>query len=476
MYKKTNKGWLKHLDFIIIDGFCLQIAFVLSYIIRQNVHEPYMDPLYRNMMLFLIMIQFTVTFILESFKNVLKRGLYVEFVESIKHCLLVILVTSFFFFLTQTGEQYSRLILLLTGLLYFLFTYFSRLLWKRHLKLKGISGKGKRSLLVITYFDMAPAVLENIISNNFGDYQVSGIVIIDKDMTGQMIDDIPVVSNESKLLDYVCREWVDQVFINLPPGVSLSKNILNGFDDMGIAVHQKLLDITITDNQKWRVERLGGYTVLTSSINMASSRQLFLKRIMDISGGLLGCIITFFFFLIFAPMIFIKSPGPIFFSQYRVGKNGRIFKIYKFRSMYMDAEKRKTDLISQNRIKDGMMFKLDNDPRIIGGEKGLGGFMRKYSFDEWPQMWNVLKGEMSLVGTRPPTLDEWEKYELHHRARLSIKPGLTGLWQISGRSSITDFEEVVKLDKQYITEWSFKKDVQILLKTVGVVVYRVGAL
>lgn len=476
MYKKTNKGWLKHLDFIIIDGFCLQIAFVLSYIIRQNVHEPYMDPLYRNMMLFLIMIQFTVTFILESFKNVLKRGLYVEFVESIKHCILVILVTSFFFFLTQTGEHYSRLILLLTGLLYFLFTYFTRLLWKRHLKLRGTSGKGKRSLLVVTYYEIASAVLENVITNNYGDYQVSGIVIIDKDMTGQTIDGIPVVSSETKLLDYVCREWVDQVFINLPPGIFLSAHILDGFNEMGIAVHQKLLDTLITNNQKWRVERLGGYTVLTSSINMASSRQLFLKRLMDISGGLLGCFITFFLFLIFAPMIFIKSPGPIFFSQYRVGKNGKIFKIYKFRSMYMDAEKRKAELLCQNRIKDGMMFKLDNDPRIIGGEDGLGGFMRKFSIDEWPQMWNVLKGEMSLVGTRPPTLDEWEKYELHHRARLSIKPGLTGLWQISGRSSITDFEEVVKLDKQYITEWCFKKDVEILLKTISTVVYRVGAL
>ena len=428
------------------------------------------------MMLFLILIQFTVTFFLESFKNVLKRGVYIEFGESIKHCFLVILVTSFFFFLSQTGEQYSRFILLLTGLLYFLLTYFSRLLWKRHLKLRGISGKGKRSLLVVTYLEMASTVLEKINANNFGDFQISGIVIMDKDMTGQTIDGIPVVSCQSNLLDYVCREWVDQVFVNLPPYVFLPENVLNGFNEMGIVVHQKLIDITISENQKWRVERLGGYTVLTSSINMASSRQLLLKRIMDISGGLLGCIITIFLFLIFAPMIFIKSPGPVLFSQYRVGKNGKKFKIYKFRSMYMDAEKRKAELLSQNRMKDGMMFKVDNDPRIIGGEKGLGGFMRKFSIDEWPQMWNVLKGEMSLVGTRPPTLDEWEKYELRHRARLSIKPGLTGLWQISGRSSITDFEEVVRLDKQYITEWSFKKDVEILLKTIGVVVYRVGAL
>ena len=138
----------------------------------------------------------------------------------------------------------------------------------------------------------------------------------------------------------------------------------------------------------------------------------------------------------------------------------------------MDAEKRKKDLMEKNNIKDGMMFKMDDDPRII---KGIGKFIRDYSIDEFPQFWNVLKGDMSLVGTRPPTLDEWDKYELHHRARMSTKPGITGLWQISGRSKITDFEEVVKLDTKYIMEWSFAKDLKILLQTVGVVLAKDGA-
>ena len=172
----------------------------------------------------------------------------------------------------------------------------------------------------------------------------------------------------------------------------------------------------------------------------------------------------------------IKSPGPIFFSQVRVGKNGKKFKLYKFRSMYMDAEKRKKELMEQNRVKGGMMFKIDNDPRIIGGEKGIGGIIRKYSIDEFPQFWNVLKGDMSLVGTRPPTVDEWEKYDLRHRVRLATKPGITGMWQVSGRSDITDFEEVVRLDREYIVGWSLGLDVKILVKTVGVVVFRKGAM
>ena len=145
--------------------------------------------------------------------------------------------------------------------------------------------------------------------------------------------------------------------------------------------------------------------------------------------------------------------------------------------MYLDAEERKAELMAQNKVKDGMMFKMENDPRIIGGEngKGIGNFIRKTSIDEFPQFLNVLKGDMSLVGTRPPTLDEWEKYELHHRARLAIKPGLTGMWQVSGRSDITDFEEVVKLDTKYIMNWSLGKDIKILLKTVWVVLKKKGS-
>ena len=139
--------------------------------------------------------------------------------------------------------------------------------------------------------------------------------------------------------------------------------------------------------------------------------------------------------------------------------------------------------MEQNKIEDGMMFKMDDDPRIIGSEKkdkngnprGIGNFIRRTSLDEFPQFFNVLKGEMSLVGTRPPTLDEWEKYDLHHRVRMSIKPGITGLWQISGRSDITDFEEVVRLDREYIQNWSIWLDFKILFKTVGVVLRHEGA-
>ena len=138
----------------------------------------------------------------------------------------------------------------------------------------------------------------------------------------------------------------------------------------------------------------------------------------------------------------------------------------------MDAEEQKKKLMEQNKIKDGMMFKMDDDPRII---KGIGHFIRKTSIDEFPQFLNVLKGDMSMVGTRPPTLDEWEKYSPRHRIRMATKPGLTGMWQVSGRSNITDFDEVVRLDEKYIREWSFGLDIRIIFKTIGNMISGDGA-
>lgn len=204
----------------------------------------------------------------------------------------------------------------------------------------------------------------------------------------------------------------------------------------------------------------------------------------DIFAGIIGSIFALLIIAVVGPIIKSKSPGPILFAQERIGKNGKRFKMYKIRSMYMDAEERKKELMNENRVKDGMMFKLDFDPRIIGNEilpdgtkkTGIGEFIRKTSLDEFPQFFNVLGGSMSTVGTRPPTVDEYEKYHFHHRARMSVKPGVTGMWQVNGRSEITDFEEVVKLDTSYIVNWNLLLDLKILFKTVKVIFTHKGAM
>ncbi len=198
--------------------------------------------------------------------------------------------------------------------------------------------------------------------------------------------------------------------------------------------------------------------------------QLMAKRVLDVIGSLVGMVLFGITYLIFAPLIKLESKGPVIFKQDRVGKNGRVFKIHKFRTMCDDAEVIKKDLAANNEIR-GHMFKMMNDPRVTR----IGNFLRKTSLDELPQFYNVLMGQMSLVGTRPPTLDEVKEYQTHHYKRLSIIPGITGMWQISGRSAITDFEEVVQLDNSYIDNWTIWRDLKIIAKTVVVVLRRQGS-
>ena len=210
-----------------------------------------------------------------------------------------------------------------------------------------------------------------------------------------------------------------------------------------------------------RVRAFGDYYVITFKESVSSLKMRVIKRMMDIAGAIVGLAVTGVVLIFLAPVLLLESPGPLIFSQVRVGLNGRKFKMYKFRSMYKDAEERKKELMAQNEMK-GLMFKLENDPRITK----VGKFIRKTSIDELPQFWNVLKGDMSLIGTRPPTLDEFEQYETFYKRRLSIRPGITGMWQATGRSNITDFEEVLALDLEYIDNWSLGLDMKILLKTV----------
>lgn len=483
MYKKSAQGWIKHLDFIILDLICLHIAFIIAYMMRHGMNNPYAVPIYRNVAFVITAIDILVIVFFESLKNVLKRGYYKEFSMTFKHVCLVILLTIFYLFFIQESAQYSRSTLIALGVIYAALSYATRILWRLFLEKKR-SGGGKRSLIIITSAGRVDRVVKNIKDHNYEGFDINGIAVINKDMKGIIVGGIPVVANLDTVVEYVCREWVDEVFINLGSAEPYPETLVSQFAEMGVVVHIKIVKSSELVGQKQFVERLGNYTVLTTSINYVSARQIFLKRAMDILGGLVGCLITGILFIILAPIIHKQSPGPIFFTQTRVGKNGKKFKMYKFRSMYMDAEERKKELMAQNRVKDGMMFKLDWDPRIIGSrqlpdgtvKKGVGNFIRDWSLDEFPQFINVLLGDMSLVGTRPPTVDEWEKYNLHHRARLATKPGVTGMWQVSGRSNITDFEEVVKLDKQYITDWDLGMDIKILLKTVGVVFKREGSM
>jgi len=483
MYRKDNDGWLKHIDFIILDLICLQLAYVLAFAISGYGFNPYASILYRNTAIFIEFADILVLLMSNTLKGVLKRGHYIEFMITLKHCLIVGGISILYLFLLQEGQNYSRLALILLVVIYTGLTYLVRELWKRNLQKKMIDGSEK-SLLIVASSDIAERVVRNMKANNYARYKIAGVAVIDRDWVGSVVDGVEVVADMDSAAMYVCREWVDEVLIVTSGSVPYPHELIEQFTETGVTVHLSLAKVTNVPGKKQFVEKIGNYTVLTTSMNYASGKQLFAKRVIDIMVGLAGCILTGIIFIFVAPVIYKASPGPIFFSQERVGKNGKKFKMYKFRSMYMDAEARKAELMKDNKLGDGKMFKLDFDPRVIGNKilpdgtkkTGIGDFIRRTSLDEFPQFFNVLKGDMSIVGTRPPLISETNLYELHHRARLAIKPGITGMWQVSGRSDITDFEEVVRLDKEYITNWNIGLDIKILLKTILVVFRKDGSM
>lgn len=485
MYRKSSKGWSKHGDFILLELIILQVSFIIAFYLKNGIGTVHIweSETYRLIALILLLVDCVVIYFSETFKDVLRRGVFKELVESVKHTVLVMILTIAFIFITKKGSDVSRIVFILTGIFHVVLSYLVRILYKNTI-ITIMKKSGFKSLLVISSAADAEKNIENINNNNFEFYQITGIVLSDDDSRiGQEIKGIPVICTFNDIPRYITRKWVDEVLILIDINEEKALKTYKKLVECGVTTHISLSVFEKLDYRPHIVEKVAGQMVLTSCINYSTARQFFVKRVMDIMGGIVGSILTILLSIIVGPLIFFSSPGHIFFLQERIGLNGKKFKIVKFRTMYPDAEERKKALMNQNSNNSDIMFKMDFDPRVIGNKilpdgthkTGIGQFLRNHSIDEFPQFFNVLLGQMSLVGTRPPTPDEWEKYDLHHRARLAIKPGVTGLWQVSGRSDIKDFEEVVKLDTEYITNYSVGRDIKIIFKTIWVVISGNGA-
>lgn len=480
----TKKGgrWFKHIDFVLLDVIMIVAAFVLSCYLRNGSLYAFRTTVYRAVLIYLVTITLIVDISTKLLKNILKRGNFVELSKVVQTVTLVIGLLAVYLFILKVSLQFSRQIYLTTWAFGILFCYIAHVIHKANLNAKLKDRKNLPRLIYVTD-NPDPGIgknrLESYAEHRFG---IKAIALVGEGAaanagkynpgeTGELemqLDGIPLLMGEDELFEYIRRHVVDEVFLGIED-LELEKKILDELMLTGMTVHINLNRI-FSDLVNPRVEEFAGAMVISTMARPISPVGLFIKRFMDIAGGIVGCIICGIAYIFVAPLIKHQSPGPVFFTQERVGLNGRRFKIYKFRSMYIDAEERLKDLLDQNKMQ-GLMFKMDDDPRITP----IGKFIRKTSIDELPQFFNILKGEMSLVGTRPPTVREWEQYNLHHRARLAIKPGLTGLWQISGRSDITDFDDVVALDLKYIANWSVREDIKIILKTIWVVFRGRGA-
>lgn len=456
-----KKGFLRHLDFITVDFLCIELSLLLTHLLLKYV-LPLNAPSFWQLYLLIPLINLITSIMLDTYNGILQRGYLKELAALAKLEFFNFSILLLLFYYLQLLPWLPRTLLLIYFAFAVISTYSFRFVHKFNLRRRYNNIKHSRQIVVAATESVAREMIQNITESAIRNYQFFGLVILDKSIVGSTIDGVTVSADKDSFISFVKEHVVDEVFINLPDDSADTLLFTRKLLDMGITVHI-YMEHAYQELPNRCISNVFGYNVLSTTISPISFRQSLLKRLIDILGGVVGCTLAILIAVFIGPIIYIKSPGPILFSQTRVGKKGRAFKIYKFRSMYMDAEERKKELMAHNKIQDGMMFKMDNDPRII---KGIGHFIRKTSLDEFPQFWNVLKGDMSLVGTRPPTIDEYALYSPHHKRRLSMLPGITGLWQTSGRSSITDFEEVVRLDTEYIENWSIDLDFKILLKTI----------
>lgn len=471
MYRiKSN---LKNIVVIFFDCISIIISIMLSNLIRHGSLIYYNDS--SSDILSLISIFIISYFLVHLIKNFnheyLQKGLLHDFFDIVKMHISMFASAMIIIYFTRIISEFSRKVFIY----YFIIDIFLMLLL--HSLIRCIvkyfyqQGTAQRQLMLVTTHSNLDHVLDIVKNKSDYSYHIASIAIIDQDMIGSVIQGIPIVANKNNLILYCKSAPLDEIlfYLNMEQQSSLD-NVIKELSAMGIVIHVSI-DLIFGDitSQK-TLSHFGSCYTITYATRFLSMKQMIAKRIMDIIGSIIGIIILIPTTLIIAPFICLESPGPLFFSQKRVGKNGRIFNMYKFRSMYIDAEERKKELLNQNEM-NGFMFKLKDDPRITR----TGKFIRKTSLDELPQFLNILKGDMSLVGTRPPTIDEFEQYQSYHKKRLSTTPGLTGLWQVSGRNDVNNFEDVVRLDVEYIDNWSLGLDIKILFKTITVVFKGKGA-
>ena len=330
------------------------------------------------------------------------------------------------------------------------------------------SFNSRQILLVGSKIRLKPVITALTLQRSWG-HQVVGYLGVDEKDESSCLD-TPYLGEINIFDEILIEKNIDEVIFSLPSDYPVDlKSYINKCSNIG--VNFRIVPGMFKDrHQSFHVENLLGIPMLASYSWNANASGLFYKRVLDIVMGFTGVIVFLILFPFIAIAIKIESPGPVLFRQKRIGMHGREFFIYKFRSMVADAENKKKDLMTKTDV-PWPIYKAEKDPRVTK----IGNFLRKTSLDELPQFINVVFGQMSLVGTRPPTPDEVDNYEDWHRKRISIKPGITGLWQISGRKKIKDFTEVVRLDLKYIDGWKFWRDLEIIWKTFSVVLRRKGA-
>lgn len=451
----------KKLSVFIMDGIMIYLVYLIM-----SFFYPYQFLSYKFFYAIFYLLLAISTLFSNEYDDVEYRGKLVELSYTIKFAFVSLVIFSFVLFVGKWRflvdiENMDYSFLLLKYLLDCVAIYVSRYVIKYYYLSKN---KRTKHIIYLTDFSRT-SNFESYLVNH--DYDLIAYLSLDKPNRGLSK---PLLKNIDSIRGFIAHHKVDEIFIDINE-LNKYQSIVDYLKLTGIPISLKLKSFVDLHAKYLSVTNADGKFFITSKVSQMTIRQALIKRAIDVFMGIGGTFLTLIIALLINPVVQKQSKGPLFFKQKRVGQNGEIFEMYKFRSMYLDAEDRKKDLVAQNQVSSNLMFKMDNDPRIFP----FGQKMRDWSLDELPQFINVLKGDMSVVGTRPPTVQEYQNYELHHFKRLLIKPGITGLWQVSGRSNITDFEKVVDLDFEYIQDWRLLDDLKIILKTVKVVIKKDGS-
>jgi len=450
---------------VIIDIIFLFLTYVIAYSFAQQMTKLYAITEY----LWIIIIFIPVWISIMNFRGMYDKTTFYYLDRVFRDVFFAtffsgLIIGAMFFFIKETNT--SRIFIGIFFILCMVIMFLERLI----IRLIFCYGKiNNRTRIILVCSPETYQLFNKYLLKTNIRYHIIGVIKIDE----REIDEKELLLgklDKDTFEGILKKQVVDQVVFALPRDYSLEvEPYMVSCMQMGIIV-QNVLNYNL-DLARVHSSMLGPMPVLTFHTISLNPVPKAIKRVMDILGATVGILLTLIAGIFIVPAIKFDSPGPVIFKQKRVGRYGRLFDCYKFRTMCVDAEDKKKELEEMNEYQNGLFFKIKEDPRITR----VGVFLRKTSLDELPQFFNVLKGDMSLVGTRPPTLEEVAQYDLEHWRRISIKPGITGNWQVSGRSSITDFDQIVALDTQYIDKWSIGLDISILFKTVVSVVRKESA-
>lgn len=455
--RRSGGQWRRLLTLILLDATVLCLAWQIAETYGSPLNFPW-NTHYNSLSLSpIIATQIGLIAAEGLYSSGEKRRDYFSLIKTLTFAHVLLLLIAFFY---TPGDFVSRSTFILSWLLSVSFTCFARFGLDtaiKHLRQKG--AVRSPTFLICRPEDREKAVK---LMGRENCYNVLGWADVNS-----LSDDR---NNLDATLEDICSLGVAEVFVSSWKSTKSRMFLYWKLRNAGITLHILPIDLEAID-QSLELNMVGGIPALKISPPLITGSDFLVKRYFDFCCATLFVLLASPLYLFIALLIRLDSPGSVFYRQTRIGLHGSPFKVWKFRTMVTNADKLQKELEASNEMKDGVLFKMKNDPRITR----VGKFLRRYSLDELPQLFNVLFGEMSLIGPRPLPVRDVEKFSEHHFIRHEVLPGITGLWQVSGRSDITDFEEVVRLDVTYIESWSLSLDLQILLQTIAVIFAKTGA-